>query len=80
MKVRVCTYDSPRMRRECWENGKLIYAIDCSLLYAKGFSGPIFFGANIGEWETGQIVGDPEAMNKCDQSGERTEMVKEAQR
>jgi len=74
MKVRVCTYDSPRMRRECWQNRKLIYAIDCSLLYAKGFSGPIFFGANIGEWETGQIVGDPEAMNKCDQSGDATEM------
>jgi len=62
------------MRRECWQNRKLIYAIDCSLLYAKGFSGPIFFGANIGEWETGQIVGDPEAMNKCDQSGDATEM------
>jgi len=66
-KIRVCVYDSPHtIRRECWENGKLIYSIDAFLLAQKGGPGfPIFFGANIGLWKTGQIVGDPKAMEVC---------------
>lgn len=68
VKIRVCVHDSTMMRRECWENGKLIYAIDAQLLFQKGGPGfPIFFGANIGEWKTGQIVGDPKAMEKSEE-------------
>jgi hypothetical protein len=68
MKVRVCVYDSPDMRRECWENGKMIYAIQAFVLCQKGGPGfPIFFGANIGPWKTGQIVGDPKAMDKWEE-------------
>jgi hypothetical protein len=69
MKVRVCVYDSPAGRRECWENGTLIYAISALLLVRKGGPGfPIFFGANIGPFETGQIVGDPKAMGKWEEA------------
>ena len=68
MKLRTCVYDSPKGRRECWENGTLIYAIDALLLVRKGGPGfPIFFGANIGPFETGQIVGDPKAMGKWEE-------------
>ena len=64
-EIRVCVYDNPIMRRECWENGKLVYAIDALLLLQKGGPGfPIFFGANIGKWKTGQIVGDLKAMSE----------------
>jgi hypothetical protein len=64
----VCTYDNPAtMARECWQDGKLICYYACQLLppYTKE---PIpdehfFFGANIGPWKPGQMVGDAEAMS-----------------
>lgn len=64
----VCTYDNPAtMNRECWENKKSLVFYSCRLLppFAKE---PIpekylFFGANIGAWRSGQLVGDPDAMN-----------------
>jgi hypothetical protein len=63
----VCTYDNPAtMRRECWQNKRLICAYSYRLLqpFAKE---PIpghlfFFGANIGEWKTGQLIGDKSAL------------------
>lgn len=63
----VCTYDNPAtMARECWKDGGLVCHYDCCLLlpFAKE---PIpaenyFFGANIGPWKPGQMVGDAEAM------------------
>lgn len=63
----VCTYDNPAtMARECWEDGVLLCHYQFDLLRplakdpipAKNF----FFGANIGPWKLGQMVGDPEAM------------------
>lgn len=63
----VCTYDNPAtMARECWQDGELLCHYGFQLLppFAKD---PIpaehfFFGANIGPWKLGQIVGDADAM------------------
>ena len=65
--VAVCTYDNPATwARECWQDGKILCHYAARLLppFAKR---PIpghlfFFGANIGPWETGQMVGDPSAI------------------
>jgi hypothetical protein len=65
--TKVCTYDNPAtMARECWSDGVLRYSYSVTLLES---SKPIsskhfFFGANIGPWKTGQLVGDSEAMRK----------------
>lgn len=67
----VCTYDNPAtMARECWQNGKIICHYKATLLqpYAKE---PIpaeyfFFGANIGPWKEGQIVGNNAAIGKVE--------------
>lgn len=66
----VCTYDNPAtMARECWQDGKLICHYEFQLLqpFAKD---PIpeklfFFGANIGAWKPGQMVGDTSAMSNA---------------
>ena len=58
----VCVYDNPAtMSRECWQDGKLL------CLYTAEVIGTVpgeyyFFGANIGPWVTGQLVGNPKAM------------------
>ncbi len=67
-KVRVCTFDNPAtMARECWQDGKLLVHYSAEILPpfarypipARSF----FFGANIGPWQTGRLVGDVEAMD-----------------
>lgn len=66
----VCTYDNPAtMARECWQDGKVRSQYSFQLLppYA---SEPIpgkyfFFGANIGPWKPGQMVGDAGAISDC---------------
>jgi hypothetical protein len=62
----VCTIDNPAtMQRECWHDGKLICAVHGALFFIEPFPVPrerFFFGANIGDWKTGQIIGDPKAM------------------
>ena len=65
----VCTYDNPdTMQRECWSDGKLVCAYHFRLLMdmekreCPRFSKVFFWGANIGPWEMGQIVGDSEAI------------------
>jgi hypothetical protein len=69
--VACCTYDNPNtMARECWQDGKLLCRYSASLLERAlnpGETQPIpgerlFFGANIGEWSPGQMVGDAAAM------------------
>ena len=73
----VCTYDNPAtMRRECWQDGKLIRAYSVQLLLralGPNESQPIpgkylFFGANIGDWREGQFVGDEAAMTPNEQA------------
>lgn len=69
----VCTYDNPStMRRECWQDGRLIYSLAFEVLLAadteilrKTIAGGyiLFFGANIGAWKAGQIVGDATAIH-----------------
>lgn len=64
--IATCTYDNPvTMARECWQDGKLICKYD-AILYALPVW-PVqarlyFFGANVGNWETGRLVGDAAAM------------------
>jgi len=68
----VCIYDNPAtMARECWQSGKLLCHYQFQLLppLAKEPipAEKLFFGANIGPWKIGQMVGDAEAMsaNAC---------------
>ena len=67
MAVNVCTYDNPAtMARECWQCGTLLCHYSFELLPPFAIR-PIpaekfFFGANIGPWKLGQMVGDAEAM------------------
>jgi len=65
----ICVYDNvTTMSRECWQAGRLVYSYDAKLLQpfarqpvpAKHY----FFGANIGPWVPGQMVGDPSAIPK----------------
>ncbi len=62
-----CTYDNPKtMCRECWQDGELICWYDSVLYAIKPFPIPTedyFFGANIGDWKTGQLIGDRKAMH-----------------
>ena len=64
----VCTYDNPAtMCRECWQDGKLLFSYSVALMMQKGCWPPpprhFFFGANIGDWKLGQMVGDGAAMS-----------------
>lgn len=62
----VCIYDNPcTMRRECWQDGKLLVSYDFALFYMDPFPIPperFFFGANIGPWHEGQLIGDAAAL------------------
>lgn len=62
----VCTYDNPSsMMRECWANKKLQAAYSC-VLYAQEWKLPGYLyhmGANIGDWKTNQLIGDPTALD-----------------
>lgn len=67
----ICTYDNPAtMARECWQDGQLVCKYDASMLFRKlppWGTQPVppdrfFFGANIGDWNIGQLVGDASAM------------------
>lgn len=68
----VCTYDNPAtMMRECWQDGRLLYAYSFKILlpFARRQEIParlFFFGANIGPWKAGQHVGDMEAIAVTD--------------
>lgn len=60
-----CVYDNPdTMQRECWQDGRLVRGIDAVLLLEPRAipDGRLFFGANIGPWNKGQMVGDAAAM------------------
>lgn len=64
----VCTYDNPNnWRRECWQDGRLVCWYSFEFFFfrdAKIAPEMLFFGANIGPWREGQIVGDERAMKK----------------
>lgn len=65
-----CTYDNPSTcRRECWQDGREIcsYAMEVLQPFARN---PVpasyyFFGANIGPWKAGQMVGNPGAIARA---------------
>jgi hypothetical protein len=62
-----CVYDSEKsMRRECWQDGVIIHSYDMKTLepFAKDPipASQLFFGANIGPWKRGQIVGEASAI------------------
>lgn len=55
------------MQRECWQNKRLLYAYSSELFLLPGQGIPpehLFFGANIGEWDTGQMIGDEDAIGE----------------
>lgn len=66
--TKVCTYDNPAtMQRECWRDGTLFCAYSYELFFLPEWTLPpklFFFGANIGPWREGQIVGDAEAIGE----------------
>lgn len=66
--TKVCTYDNPAtMARECWQDGKLVVSYSAELFFLKKWPVPrelYFFGASIGDWKTGQLVGDADALSK----------------
>ena len=65
----VCVYDNPKtMARECWRDGRLTCCYSYELLPPISRD-PIpaeyyFFGANVGNWTPGQVVGDPSAVGE----------------
>lgn len=63
-KISVCVYDNPAtMSRECWESGVLRCSYSAAFLHTEGTQNvKIFFGANVGEWQPGRIVGDAAAI------------------
>lgn len=67
--MKVCVYDSPvTWMRECWEDGKLFRAYSAELLapFTKNKipAEHFFFGAAIGPWVEGQMVGNPDAIGE----------------
>ena len=63
----VCTYDNPAtMSRECWQDGKLLCKYSAVAMEQKNQWPPppekFFFGANVGDWNAGQIIGDSAAI------------------
>ncbi len=67
--IKVCTYDNPwTFCRECWRDGELVCSYSCELLPGVA-KDPIparffFFGANIGDWNPGQLIGDRAALGE----------------
>ena len=64
-----CTYDNPStMSRECWQEKQLICSHSAMLFLTgeieKAPEGTLFFGANIGDWKTGRLVGDINAIGE----------------
>ena len=68
-----CTYDNPAtMARECWQDGRLLYCYSAALFALPIWPVPAhlyFFGANVGDWNKGQLFGDGAAMRSPDGSG-----------
>lgn len=65
--MKTLTYDNPdTCCRECWQDGKMVCSYHMSLLLMSNPIPPelLFFGANIGPWESGQYFGDFDAMDK----------------
>ena len=65
--MKTCVYDNPNtMARECWQDGKLFYSYSAELISQKGHWPPprkyFVKQSDIGNWKTGQIVGDILAM------------------
>lgn len=65
----ICVYDNPAtMMRECWQSGRLQAAYSFELYAMRPWPVPpehYHLGANLlGDWKTGQMVGDAEAMKE----------------
>lgn len=68
-ELRTCVFDNPAsMARECWQDGRLLYSYSIKVLHDFAHH-PIpgrlfFFGANVGPWKAGQLLGDAAAMGE----------------
>ena len=63
--TKVAVYDNPdTFCREAWVDGKMTTFVSAHLLESKGFQGGSWFPfeLNVGRWDAGMIIGDPEAM------------------
>ena len=62
----VCVFDNPiKMRREAYQNGKVVAHISAELMFTKGFNGHerMFFGLNVGrDFIPCKVYGDNLAM------------------
>jgi len=68
--ARICFYDNPNTyRRERWEDGLMVSSVELEVLaksaFEPGLAESLFRYTGIPNhmWETGQIMGDPTAMN-----------------
>lgn len=62
----VAVYDNPAtMAREAWQDGKRLCHVTAAQLMTKDFRGHprMFFGLNVGQWETGRVIGDRDAIS-----------------
>ena len=71
----VCVYDNvDTMCRECWQNGRLLYSYSAASIETKPASWEtqpipseyLFFGANVGSWVPGRLIGEKSAMEPED--------------
>lgn len=74
----VCVYDNPNtFFREVWQDGKLVCAYSAHLLLRKLAAwetqpipgDKLHFGANIGNWREGQLIGDASAVRSSPPDG-----------
>lgn len=63
----VAVYDNPNtFRREGWKDGEMVMFVTLDLLMTKGFRGDRHafpWQLNVGKWQDGRIVGDPNAID-----------------
>lgn len=56
--VNVCTFDNPiTMKRECWQDGKLVVAYSYEVIIEGVPPEYYFFGADVGNWNCGKLRG-----------------------
>lgn len=70
-----CVYDNPATCcREGWIDGKLVFSYPMNLILSKAWPPPaerFHLGANVGDWNSGQIIGDELAILKKSEPMER---------
>lgn len=66
-------YDNPAtMRREAWQDGRLVCDVSAAQLETRGWEGHrrFPFMLNVGYWSAGQLIGDRAALSAADNTRE----------